>query len=214
MSPPIKPKLRGVSHQIAFFVAIVATAILVVRAPTTRASWASAVYGAALTTLFGVSALYHRPTWSPEQRKIMRRIDHAAIFLLIAGTYTPLFYLLDVPEMHYRPLWIVWCGALAGIAKSLLWPHAPKALTALLCVVLGWAVVGDVWRLGPTVGATSVALLVVGGVVYSIGAIVYARKRPDPLPTIFGYHEVFHALVIVAAMIHYAHVARIVAMSG
>lgn len=214
MSKPPKPVLRGVSHQIAFYAAIVATTALVWRAPSARAAVACGIYGATLTALFGVSALYHRPHWSPEKRQIMRRLDHSAIFLLIAGTYTPLFSLLDDPSLHHRPLWIVWIGAALGIGKSMLWPHAPKVITAALCLLLGWAVVGDVARLAPVMGSVSTWLLVVGGVIYSVGAVVYARRRPDPIPRVFGYHEVFHALVIVASVCHFVHVVRIVNVVG
>lgn len=210
MLPRVKPRLRGVSHQIAFFVSLVTGAALVFTAPSPRSAAACAIYAASLTALFGISALYHRPHWTPPRRALMRRLDHSAIFLLIAGTYTPLFWLLDPPASHYRPLWIVWIGAALGIAKSLLWPHAPKVLTAALCLILGWAVVGDVVRLAPAMGALTVSMLVAGGVIYSLGAVVYARKRPDPLPAVFGYHEIFHALVIVASICNFVHVVRVV----
>ena len=208
-----KPSLRGVSHQAAFFVAIVATGLLIAWAPSARSSAASAVYGLSLTTLFGISALYHRPTWSPERRQLLRRLDHSAIFLLIAGTYTPLFWLLD-PSAQKRPLIMIWVGAAVGITKSMLWPNAPKVVTAALCVVLGWAVIGDVARLSPRMGTTTVALLVVAGVIYSMGAIVYARKRPNPAPLVFGYHEIFHALVILASICTFVHVVRVVSAAG
>ncbi len=209
----VKPSLRGVSHQAAFFVAIVATAGLILWAPNAKSSIASAVYGVTLTVLFGVSALYHRPTWSPARRQLLRRLDHSAIFLLIAGTYTPLFWLLD-PNEQKRPLVMIWIGASLGIAKSLLWPNAPKAVTAALCLVLGWAVIGDVARLSPLMGTTTVALLVAGGVIYSLGAVVYARKRPNPAPLVFGYHEIFHALVILASICTFVHVVRVVSAAG
>lgn len=213
MNAIVKPRLRGVSHHAAFYVAIVATIALVLWAPSARAGRASAIYGATLTALFGISALYHRPTWSPEKRQLLRRLDHSAIFLLIAGTYTPLFWLLD-PSDAKRPLFVVWIGAALGIAKSLLWPKAPKVITAALCVILGWAVIGDVVRLSPIMGGISVALLVAGGVIYSLGAVVYARKRPDPAPLVFGYHEIFHALVILASVCTFAHVVRVVHAAG
>lgn len=204
--PKQKPKLRGVSHQIAFFVALLATAYLVAVVAKGRTEAAAcAIYGASLSTLFGVSALYHRKTWAPGPRKVMRRVDHAAIFILIAGSYTPLFWLLDA-EPHHRPLWIIWVGAALGVGKSMLWPHAPKWVTAALYLLLGWAVIGDVYRLREAMGSTAMWLLVSGGVVYSLGAVVYARRRPDPVPLVFGYHEIFHALVIVASMCHFAHV--------
>lgn len=214
MIPRQKPKLRGVSHQIAFFVSIVAGVVLVATAPNARSGAACAIYCATLTALFGISALYHRPHWPPLQRQRMRRLDHSAIFLLIAGTYTPLFWLLDTPSSHYRPLWIVWIGAAIGVGKSLFWPHAPKVFTAALCLLLGWAVVGDVVRLASVMGSITVALLVIGGVIYSMGAVVYARKRPDPVPAVFGYHEIFHALVIVASICTFIHVVRVVQTAG
>ena len=214
MSVLTKPKLRGVSHEVAFYVAVVATLALVALAPSTRTGVVCAIYGTTLVALFGVSALYHRRNWSPAGRQIMRRFDHSAIFLLIAGTYTPLFALLDAPGSGHRPLWMVWIGAALGIGKSLLWPNAPKVVTAAFCLLLGWAVVGDVARLGPAAGATSTAFLVAGGILYSIGAVVYARKKPDPVPLVFGYHEVFHALVIVASLCTFVHVVGVVQTAG
>jgi hemolysin III len=146
----------------------------------------------------------------------MRRADHAAIFVLIAGGYTPLFGLVpgglaaspNVPGSHggHVALAVIWSGALVGVVKSLVWPHAPKWLTALLCVGLGWAVVGPVVDRASVVGALPVVMLVVSGTVYSLGAVVYALKRPDPFPRVFGYHEVFHLIVIVASVCLFTHV--------
>jgi hemolysin III len=211
--PRPKPTLRGVSHQIAFFVALGATALLVRAASSPRAAAAAAIYGMSLSTLLGVSALYHRKHWQPGPRKVMRRVDHSAIFVLIAGTYTPLFWLLDASPGH-RPLWIVWVGAAFGVGKSMLWPHAPKWLTAALYLVLGWAVVGDVIRLRHEMGSAALWLLVMGGVVYSLGAVVYARRRPDPAPLVFGYHEIFHALVLVASACQFVHVVLVLRAAG
>ena len=210
--PRQKPLLRGVSHQVAFFVSLLATALLVRIAHTPRALLSALVYGASLACLYGVSALYHRPTWKPAARQWMRRADHAAIFVLIAGSYTPLFLLS--PSGDLGPLWTVWIGAAIGVAKSLAWPHAPKAITAALCVALGWAVFAPVARLYPTVGPTTVGLLIASGVIYTLGAVVYALRRPDPLPRVFGYHEVFHALVIVASVCHFTHVVRVLEALG
>jgi hemolysin III len=207
---PEKPLLRGVSHQIAFFVALVAGGALVMSARSTGAAVAAAVFAASLALLFGTSALYHRVHWSPEQRRRMRRLDHAAIFTLIAGGYTPLFALVPSSAGGHAALAVIWIGAGLGVVKSLLWADAPKWVTALLCVVLGWTVAGQVIDRAPTVGWLAVALLVACGVVYSLGAVVYALRRPDPFPKVFGYHEVFHAIVIVASACLFAHVALVV----
>jgi hemolysin III len=213
VAPREKPLLRGVSHEVASAFALAGGVTLVHGAGGSRASLAAAVYGLALTAQFGVSALYHRPRWGERARLVMRRLDHAAIFLLIAGTYTPICLLL--PPGDGRPLLAaVWAGAAAGIALSLAWPTAPKAIMAALCVALGWALVPVIPSVRAAVGAGGLALLLAGGVAYTAGAVVYATRRPDPFPRVFGYHEVFHALVIVAAICHYAAVASVVGALG
>lgn len=209
-STPVKPLLRGVSHQVSFFVAIVATAVLVVRAGSSPASTAALVFGATLVLLFGTSACYHRISWTPAARQRMRRLDHAAIFTLIAGGYTPLFALVPSPSGGHGALAAIWIGAGVGVVKSLAWPHAPKWLTALLCVAIGWMVIFQVMGRTPIVGTTCVGLLVASGVTYSVGALVYAVKRPDPWPRVFGYHEIFHLLVVVASGFLFAHVSLVV----
>jgi len=194
-----------VSHQAAFFVSLVATWFLVSQARTPEAVRAALVFGLAMATLFGTSALYHRVTWSVPARKIMRRLDHAAIFVLIAGGYTPLFALVPSTQGGHAALLGIWGGASLGVVKSLLWPHAPKWVTALLCVALGWAVVGQVVDRAAVIGWLPVSLLVVSGSTYSLGAVVYARRWPDPFPRVFGYHEVFHAIVILASACLFTH---------
>jgi len=205
-----KPLLRGVSHEIAAFVAALAGFALVRAAPSARAAAGAAVYAATLTTLFAVSALYHRPTWKPRARALLRRFDHSAIFLLIAGTYTP-FCLLLGGRAGLLLLAAVWSGAALGVAQAIFWLHAPKPLLAALCVALGWMIVPLLPQLRAAVGTSGVALLFAGGLAYTAGAIVYATRRPDPAPRVFGYHEVFHALVVAAAVCHYAVVAGAVA---
>ena len=204
---PTKPLLRGVSHQVAFFVALLATSNLVAWSRSGAPARAAFVFGASMIMLFGTSALYHRRNWNEEQRLFMRRLDHAAIFILIAGGYTPLFALVPSSTGGHGALAAIWIGALVGVAKSLAWPKAPKWLTALLCVALGWMVVMPVIDRTPVVGSLCVGLLVACGIIYSLGAVVYATKRPDPFPKVFGYHEVFHALVILAAALQYAVIA-------
>ena len=206
---PEKPLLRGVSHQFAFFVALAAAAALVLRSRSFAAGVAALVFGASLALLFGTSALYHRVQWSPAQRQRMRRLDHAAIFVLIAGGYTPIFALVPSSAGGHGALWAIWIGAAVGVVKSLLWAHAPKWVTALLCVTLGWTVTGQVIDRAPTVGALAVGMLILCGVIYSLGAAVYALRRPDPFPKVFGYHEVFHALVIVASGCLFVHVVLV-----
>lgn len=207
---PRKPLLRGVSHQISFFVAILATIALVARAPTRTSASASLVFGFTLVLLFGTSALYHRVDWSPAARQRMRRLDHAAIFMLIAGGYTPLFTLVPDVDGSHGALYAIWIGAGIGVVKSIAWPRAPKWLTALFCVGLGWMVVGQVMSRTSTVGATCIGFIVASGVTYSLGALVYALKRPDPFPRVFGYHETFHALVILASVCLYTHALLVI----
>ena len=209
-----KPLLRGVLHEVAAFVAAVAGAILFFRASGARARSGALVYVFSLVTLLSVSAAYHRRNWPEKARAIWRRLDHSAIFLLIAGTYTPLSFLLG-SRLGWIFLGIVWGGAILGIVMSIAWVKAPKALVAVVCVLLGWASVPLLPALKAALGTGAVALLAVGGVVYSLGAVVYAVKRPDPFPRVFGYHEIFHALVIAAAGCHFAVVARaVVALSA
>ncbi len=205
---PVKPRLRGVSHQIAFFVALVLGTVLVLTAPDGRATATAAIYGAGVCGLFGISALYHRRTWASERsRAWMRRLDHSMIFVFIAATYTPIAVLSLDGTLGTMILIVVWAGALAGVTLSLAWPGAPKWLTALVYVALGWVAVAAMPQLWDALGPWSVVGLAGGGVLYTLGAVVYARGRPDPRPATFGYHEIFHAFVVVAAAVHFAVIA-------
>lgn len=208
-----KPLLRGVSHQIAAFVALAAWIALAAAASPGQGRFAANVYGATLLALFTISALYHRPTWTPRRRLFWRRLDHAAIFLLIAGTYTP-FCLLLGGTAGAVELTIVWTGAALGVVQSVAWPTAPKPLIAVVYVALGWVIVPVMPALSRAVGFPGLALLLAGGLAYTAGAVVYALRRPDPFPRVFGYHEVFHALVILAAALHFAVAARAVLALG
>jgi hemolysin III len=203
----VKPRLRGVSHQYAFYVALAAGAALVVLARGGEARVAALVYAFSLAAMFGASALYHRIDWSPRPRAWLRRLDHSMIFVLVAGTYTPFALLVLAPVLGWTVLGVVWGGALAGVVISLVWIDAPRWLTAVLYVALGWASVVTMPQLWDRAGAMAVALLATGGLLYTAGAVVYARRRPDPVPRVFGYHEVFHVLVIAAAAVHFAAVA-------
>ncbi len=207
---PPKPLLRGSSHQAAFFAALGAGAFLISAAAARGHALIAVVYVVSLMAMYGVSALYHRPAWQPKTKALMRRLDHSAIFLLIAGTYTPFCVLGVDPKQGSVLLLIVWSGAVLGIAQKLLWPHTPRWLTAAPYVVLGWVAVASIPYATPTMGADGIVLLLLGGIAYTIGAVVYALRRPNPSPLVFGYHEIFHALVIVASVLHFIAVTRIV----
>ena len=204
----VKPRLRGVLHEWAFFASLALGAVLVVLAPGGRGTLAAAIYAVSVAALFGTSALYHRVNWtSVGARRWMRRLDHTMIYVLIAGSYTPFALLALDGTLATVILVAVWTGAAAGAVLKLLWIDAPKWLAALTYVLLGWVAVAAFPGLIEELGVTATALVAAGGVLYTLGAVVYATKRPDPAPEVFGYHEVFHALVIVAAALQYAVVA-------
>lgn len=211
MSIPIpKPRLRGVSHQWAFFCSLVTGTALVIAAPPGRATVASAIYAGSVAALFGTSALYHRVSWpTPNARRWMRRLDHSMIFLLIAGTYTP-FALLVLPSpWSTSVLLFVWIGAVAGIILRLV-TQRMAALRNTLYLVLGWTAVitlpVTVERLGPV----ALGLLVAGGLFYTAGAIMFGLRKPDPDPAVFGYHEVWHVMVIAGSLCHYLLIVTLV----
>jgi hemolysin III len=204
----VKPRLRGVSHQWAFFLSVALGAALVAAAPAGEARIAAGIYALSVAGLFGVSALYHRITWaSAGARAWMRRLDHTMIFVLIAGSYTPFALLVLEGALADAILVAVWTGALAGAVVNLLWITAPRWLVAGVYVLLGWVAVAAFPDMLDELGITATAMVAAGGVLYTAGAVVYARRRPDPVPAVFGYHEVFHALVIAAAALQYAVVA-------
>ena len=205
-----KPRLRGVFHQYAFYVALVAGVVIVALADSARELFATWVYAAALAAMFGVSALYHRVDWkSVRARTWMRRLDHSTILLLIAGTYTPFALLAFEGRVADVILIVVWVGAAAGLVLNLAWVDAPKWLTALVFIALGWVGVVAVPELFD-LGIAPAVLVVVGGALYTLGAVAYALKRPNPAPATFGYHEVFHLLVIGAAAAHFVAIAAFV----
>jgi hemolysin III len=211
IDPSGKPRLRGVSHQWAFFVSLFTGLTLVLLAPSGKATLATAIYSVSVAALFGTSALYHRTNWRTlNARRWMRRLDHSMIFVLIAGTYTPFALLALHGTLSTAILIVVWSGALAGVALQLIWADAPRAVSAIVYIALGWVAVAAYPQMVDRIGVTGTALVTAGGILYSAGAIIYALKRPDPAPRVFGYHEIFHALVITAAALHYAVVAFIV----
>lgn len=206
---PPKPQFRGVFHQYAAPAAAGAGLVLTAVAPAGLATYAAAVFAASLVTLFTVSASYHRIHFAPGPRLWMRRADHAAIFVLIAGTYTPIAAVGLGGTAGMRLLVAIWTGALLGVLKSLFWPKSPKPVTAILAVVVGWTLLPYIGALRSACGPMTFALLGIGGLAYSLGAVAYATKRPALRPTIFGYHEVFHALTLVGAGTHFWAVLRI-----
>lgn len=200
----VRPTLRGVSHAVSFWIALVAALVLIGLAPTTEARVVAAIYGAGLCLLFGGSATYHRWRWDPRWRPLLRRIDHAAIFVFIAASYTPVGVLALDGTTQVVVLLGVWIGALAGVIFSIVWIGAPRKLVAGTYLALGWAALAAMPQMIERLDALPLTLFAAGGVLYSIGAVVYARRRPDPWPTTFGFHEIFHAFTIVAAGAHYA----------
>ncbi len=205
-----KPQLRGVSHQIAFYVAVVCGATLVVTSTGGRAMLATAIYATFLAGMLGVSATFHRIDWGPRAFGWWRRADHAMIFACIAGTYTPICLLgLDAPTGG-KLLALAWTGAGLGMLRAMLWPGAPRAITASLYVAVGWVAIAYFPEVHAALDAAPFALLVAGGVCFTIGAVVYLLRRPDPVPAVFGYHEVFHALIILGCTCHFICVTLIV----
>ena len=204
----VKPRLRGVLHQWAFVVSLALGLCLVLAASGGREVVAAAIYAGSVAALLGTSALYHRVNWTRAgARRWMRRLDHAMIFVLIAGTYTPFALLALEGGLAMGILIAVWAGAAGGIVLQLVWVDAPKWVSAVVYVVLGWVAVVALPEMVGALGIVATLLVAAGGVLYTIGALVYATRRPDPAPTVFGYHEIFHALVIVAAALQYAVVA-------
>jgi hemolysin III len=204
----MKPRLRGVLHQWAFGVSLLAGLGLVLEAESARARLAVAVYALSVAALFGTSALYHRVNWRTlRAHRWMRRLDHTMIFVLIAGSYTPFGLLVLHGTLGAVIVIAVWSVALAGAVFKLVWIDAPGWLIATTYIAIGWGAVIALPALTDRLGVAAVAALALGGILYSVGAVIYARQRPDPAPTVFGYHELFHLLVIVAAALQYAVVA-------
>ncbi len=211
---PVKPRLRGVLHQYAFFVSLGCGVGLILAASGGRAQLAAGIYAGAVSALLGTSALYHRVTWRPKARRWMRRLDHSMIFVLIAGTYTPVALLALKGALASTILIVLWIGAGGGVIFKLAWIDAPKWLFALVYVILGLVTATVFGELPARIGWLGAAGLALGGLLYVIGAVIYASERPNPWPKVFGYHEVFHTLVLAAAALHYAVIAFAVLPRG
>ncbi len=211
---PQRPRLRGVLHQAAFVVAVAVGGPLILEAHGARAVVAAGVFAGSVAAMLAVSALYHRITWTPTARMWMRRADHGGIYLLIAGTYTPVGLLALHGLTQELVLSVVWAGAALATLAKFFWVDAPGWLTAVICIALGWVGVAALPQLDRAAGLPAVILLALGGVAYTAGAIVYALRRPDPVPTVFGYHELFHALTLVAIGCQYVAIAFFVLRVG
>ena len=201
------PTLRGRLHLHTVWFSVAAAAALIVFAPSGSARTTAVIYGVGLNSLFATSAIYHRWPAGSRWKAILRRADHSMIFLFIAASYTPIAVLVLEPPESTIVLVSVWAGALAGVAFSVAWIDAPRLVTALAYIAVGWVIVIALPEVFDEIGAPPALLFLGGGLLYSAGAVVYARKRPDPWPRVFGFHEVFHALVIAAATLHFVAMA-------
>ncbi len=210
----VKPLLRGHLHQWTALSGIAVAVVLVVLSPGGLPRLGSAIWGVGTLLMFGTSALYHRITWAPKARTVMKRMDHAMIFVFIAGTYTP--YCLTVLHGTERlvVLLVIWLGAMAGITVRMAWLGAPRGVTISLYIALGWVAVFVLPSILHGAGVAALVLLMVGGVLYSGGAVVYALRRPDPFPAVFGYHEIFHACTVLAYVCHAVSIYLAVLSAG
>jgi hemolysin III len=211
----VKPRLRGVIHEYSFPVSVLAGALLVDFASGGRERLALAIYAVSLSALLGTSALYHRVNWRrPSARLWMRRLDHSMIFLLIAGTVTPFALLVVGGSLGTALLIAVWAGAAAGIAVELVWTSSPKWVSAVVYLAVGWIGAVAFPSIVANAGIGAGALIAAGALLYTAGAVIYALQRPDPRPAVFGYHEIFHVLVVAAAVAHFAAVALYAGPAG
>jgi hemolysin III len=207
----LRPRLRGVFHQWAFVAAIGAGVVLVVLADGALATFSSWVYAAALAAMFGASALYHRFPWQSAARRLWaRRLDHSMIFVFIAGTYTPFALLCFSGRTQWLVLLIVWAGAALGLALELVWIDSPRWLSAIAYLAVGWVGILAVPQMFSGIGIPGAVLIMVGGGLYTLGAVIYAAKWPNPFPRTLGFHEIFHLLVVAAAVSQFVAVSLVV----
>ena len=208
------PRLRGLTHAYAFWAALVAACALITLTPGGSARVAASVYGIGLCALFGGSGLYHRWRWHPRWRPLLRRVDHSTIFLFIAASYTPVGMLVLSGTVQWVVLVTVWTGAAAGVTLSIAWINAPRAICAACYVALGWVAVVALPQLSEQLPVIALVLIGAGGVLYTIGAVIFALGRPNPWPLVFGFHEIFHVFVILAAIVHFVAMAAWIVPSG
>jgi len=208
-TPPVRPLLRGWIHLVAFFLSIPAGVVLVLLAENAAARAAAAIYALSLTAVFGASAAYHRVRWSPKANRRMKRLDHSMIFVLIAGSYTPISILVLHGPWSVAILSIAWLGAALGIALKLARIDGLHVVTGVLYMGLGWLAVIALPQLLRGMTLPQFMLMLTGGLLYTVGAIVFASKRPDPSPATFGFHEVWHAFMVAAAACHFTMIALV-----
>ena len=207
---PTQPRFRGVSHLVALAAAGPAGVVLVLHAREGVAQLAAVVFASSVAAMLAVSSLFHRRAWSPERKRWVALLDHTMIYVLIGGTYTPIALLVLSAGWRIPILALVWGGGLIATAAKLLRPNPPAWVAAATCIVLGWLAIIVLPQIIERLGVVPASLLVAGGLAYTVGAIVYARRRPDPFPTVFGYHEIFHALVVAAVACQYLTIALFV----
>lgn len=209
-TPTQKPLLRGYLHQEAFFIALGACALLIAKSSHSVTLAAAIVYSLGLLSMLGVSSIYHRIHWEPKSRAFLKRLDHSAIFVQIAGTFTPICLLaLGQKEGNFL-LYLIWTVAVIGILQSIFWVKAPKLVTAIFYVTMGWLALPYVSDLSSSLGQTKVTLIVAGGIVYTVGSVFYAAKRPQIIPGVFGYHELFHFFTIIGALLHFVVIYQLI----
>lgn len=210
----LKPRMRGLSHYYGLFVSLVAGAVLAATAPRGLATWAAAVYALSVSGMLGASALLHRGTWSVEQARMLTKLDHTGIYILIAGSYTPISLLALSGVLRAVVFSAVWLGSLAGIALEWVWYRPPKGWVTAVYITLGWVAVIGIPQLWMSLGVVGFLLIFFGGVSYTVGAVIHAARRPDPWPEVFGYHELFHVFVLLALVLHFAAIAFVVLPKG
>lgn len=203
----VKPRLRGVSHLSMFPVAVIAAIPLLFVGQSNVAVISAIVFGTGVAAMFGVSGLYHVVTWTPRARSWLARLDHATVYGLIAATYTPFGLLVLDGAWRVTVLTVIWSGALLAILMKLFWVRAPKWLSAAIGLGLGWAGIAAFPEIYGEIGLAGILFLAAGGLFYTVGGVIYALRRPNPVPGVFGYHELFHAFVIVAVALQYVAVA-------
>jgi hemolysin III len=209
-TPPIKPLLRGHFHQAMFFVSLGATIMLLLMTETSKEFWSILIYSIGLLSMLGISAIYHRIQWYPQSRALWRKLDHSGIYIMIAGTFTPVSLLALSDESGIRLLTIIWVIAFFGILQSFFFVTIPKIFSSILYLIAGYMVIPYLGELSAKLSTVAMIMLIAGGVTYSLGALAYAFKWPNLSPRIFGYHEVFHVLVSIAAIMHFALVYSLV----